>query len=278
MKKASALGVALSLFACSPGPAETGPASGARPNDGPSGPVRSAILTSGVTDAKIVVKATSPVDQFVTLYDPRTDSDRVIPCASTADCAVYPGSHCAVGGLCAIADLQSKIFYVQNVPVPVSRTVSFPIPCDGKTYVAEIFSATRSGSVLQIADAFRASDIVVDPACVAGTPTWGPIAQPSLGIPTVFENLPAPYNTFSVSVDGLGYPWSHSFSMSDNGVAPSSYYAIGAVFPSPVTAATQNFVGTFGLDPSILLSGEGTWQLLVTGTAIPVPTTPVSGP
>lgn len=289
MKRAAALVVTAFLFGCG---AETS-GGGSTANDPPGLPVDirtgsvgfNRVLTAGVTKAKVVLKTTTSKETPVLECDDVSGVCASFPCTPAGgECAAHPGSSCGAGGFCVVTTSTSGIFYVMNVSAPSTSSFTLPVPCDGRTYTAEVYAATSAGSVLQIADAYRAPSIVVSDTCATTTaPVWAPVAPPSLSVPTIYAGLPAPYDAYTVGVNGLVYPFAPNFTMtSAQGTSPAvaarSYSGGGAVFASPTTNDPVDFVATFSLDRSILSSSEAPWQLNVQGEGIPTGSTLVTGP
>jgi hypothetical protein len=104
--------------------------------------------------------------------------------------------------------------------------------------------------------------------------TTNTVANPTFVFPTIYAGLGAPFDTYTVQVQGLGYPWSRaSWSMTYAGqpaASPTTYVASGARFASPGAGATTplTYNGVFHLDGSVLASNETatSWELLVTQT------------
>jgi hypothetical protein len=238
-----------------------------------------AAFSMGVTDVKVVLKSVDEVTTPVQVYDEGTDTNWTPTCTVAADCAPFAAnSHCAAGN-CAVTRLETAIFYAENVQNPSLNAFTFPVPCDGRHYSAQIFGGTRSGMAIQIVDMQEAAKIVVGPGCVVtNAPAWNPLARPTLGIPTIYAGLPAPYDTYVVAVNGIASPMGATYTMTANGVAAGKYAGPRAVFTSPSTTAVLNFVATLRLENAINPAAEQAWQLAVAGSATPVGSTPISGP
>jgi hypothetical protein len=272
MKRAGALLVVALAAGCGAGPGETPVQSGSPPNEkGPHGKV-SAALSVGDAVAKVVVKATVNVARVV-----YADNGYWVACVVDADCADYVGAFCAES-LCKVSVPETTIIYSNNYPV-IGGAVSFPIPCDGTSYAAEVYGGSTTGTVTQVSDAYRSGPIVVAPStCVVTTaPAWTAIPFPVLNVPEIFVGLPPPSDTYIVSVNGMVYPWSGPFALTVNG-SPVPTLGTRATVIAPSTTAAQTLMATFGLDRSLLVSGDGTWQLQSTVTATPVGSAPISGP
>jgi hypothetical protein len=172
---------------------------------------------------------------------------------------------------------------VSNFPVPNPTGFTFPVPCDNNPYAVEIYTEDSNSLIL---DMKTAPSVVVGTNCaITSGPNWSDVTKPSLNIPAIYAGLPPPYDTYTVGVNGLGYPFSRSFTMTsaqgtNPAVAAKSYSVGGAVFTSPATNAPITFSATFGLDSSILLSADGSmsWQTSAQTSATPMGSQQVPAP
>jgi hypothetical protein len=270
MCKRIVLVTALLVAACGTGTSEQ-----ASPNQEPSdlggGTIGVGALLSDTTLVKVVVKTTQLVDVAIVVYDGATDTSNVVPCTSDAQCAAFPGAACK-SSQCATTSSISSIFYVNNfVPTPTS---TFRIPCDGKLYTAEIYGGKPGPAGGQLVNEAHISAPFAVPAnCALPTVTWTPAVKPSFTFPTIYAGFGPPYDTYSVQVNGLAYPWARSGWSVTSGqpaVGPTAYGAASATFASPGAGATApiSYTGLFHLDGSMLLRTEtaASWELQVTQT------------
>ena len=276
------------LFGCGAETATQGPAANEPPGV-PAGIPMGRVgfnhdLNTNSKTAKVVLKTSSSTDTPVQAYDAASDSYANVSCTPTGnECASQPGSHCGAGGICVVTTPRYGIFYVSNFTVSDPLNFTFPVPCDGNVYAVEIYT---EDATLLIRDMKTAPSVVVGTNCaITSGPTWADVTRPSLNLPTIYANLPAPYDTYTVGVNGLAYPFSRSFTMTsvqgtNPAVTAKSYSVAGALFASPTTNALINFTATFGLDSSILLSGDGStsWQLPVLGNVTPTGSKQVGAP
>ncbi len=281
------------LFGCGSGTTTQGPAATeppAIPADGrPMGGVGFNHFQAGASNVKVVLKTSTSTDAPAQACDANDNCVNVTCTLAGTECAVAPGSHCGAGGFCVFTTTKTAIFYVKNATVLSTDTsYSFPVPCDGKSYAAEFYTATAdtTAKVLRLKEVFQAPSIVVDTGCnITTQPSWAPVTQPSLAIPSpIYANLPAPNDQYTVGVNALSYPFSRSFTMTvtqgtGTPVNAKSYSASGAVFVAPTTTDPLSFVATGGLDGSILFTSEVMpWQWQATGNATPTGSAPVSSP
>jgi hypothetical protein len=248
--------------------------------------IRAASLAAGATAAKVVVSKSTPVDDVLEVYDGYIDYYSVVACTlAGTECAAlapaYPGAHCATtakyGNVCVTTQQQTVLFYVENVAVQ-GGAISFPVPCDGGSYLAELYSAA-SGAIL---DAKKtATPLSFDATCSGSGPVWIDQTKPALALPPIYAGLPAPQDRYTVDVQGVDYPWSSTSALTCNGASPISHSDSGATFAAPAAGtASVACTATFQLDRSILTSAElaAPWTLQVQGTAAVIGSTTVTGP
>ena len=242
--------------------------------------VHSAALSAWTSQAKVALSVVGQTDVAVQVANPDDFEGGTMPVSCTAggsECAgyagSYPGIHCAQVGndkVCAVSQLATTLFYVETVSVQ-SGQVSFPVPCDGRSYQAEVFAAA-SGVIL---DAKRTeAPLSFDGSCQGAAATWTDEPRPTLQLPTVYAGpLPAPYDRYTVNVRGVGAPWSTAFTMTCSSAAPLFYSAGSATFPAPPVGTTQiACTAAVPLDRSLLATVEAaspwTIQVPVTGSVI----------
>ena len=242
--------------------------------------VHSAALSAWASQAKVALSVVGQTDVAVQVANPDDfeGGTMPVPCTDGSACAgyagSYPGIHCAQVGndkVCAVSQLATTLFYVETVSVQ-SGQVSFPVPCDGRSYQAEVFAA--AGGV--ILDAKRtAAPLSFDASCQGAAASWADEPRPALVVPTVYAGpLPAPYDRYTVNVQGLGVsPWSPGFTVTCNSAAPLAYAAGSATFLAPPAGTSQvTCTAAVPLDRSLLTGAEAaspwTIQLQATGSVI----------
>lgn len=291
MKRAAGVVLAVMLIGCGVETKTQGPTSSeppAIPTDGrPMATVGfNRALAAGVTNVKVVLKTTAPAQVPVMVFDPEGNSYVSVPCTSGGiECSTYTGASCAAGS-CVTTVTKTAIFYVKNDTNPPATGYAFPVPCDGKTYAAEIYTAIASGSTLQLQDLVQAPSVVVSTDCatVATPPVWSSVPPPSLSIPTVYAGLPAPNDRYTVGVSGDAYPFASSFTLTaqqgTNPAVAGTFFGGTAVLAAPTTAGAITLTATFQLDNSILSASDAKtpWQWHVNASATPVGALPVGGP
>lgn len=293
MKRAAGLVLAAMLMGCGSEPATQELATKEPPpvpTDGrPVGSVGfDRALTASVTNVKVVLKTSASVDVPVQAYDPMMSGYMDVTCsAGGKECDPYPGSRCGAAGICMSTVTKNAIFYVMNTKAPPLTGLTFPVPCDGKSYAAEIYTATATASgALQLQDMYQAQSVAVSGDCsmITTSPVWNKVAPPSLNVPAVYVGLPAPNDTYAVGVSGDAYPFSSSFTMTaTQGVNPpvnGTVSGASAVFNAPSTTDVVDLAGTFRLDDTILFASEAKtpWQWQATAHITPTGTKPISGP
>ena len=241
--------------------------------------VHSAALSAWTSQAKVALSVVGQTDVAVQVANPDDfeGGTMPVPCTDGSACAgyagSYPGIHCAQVGndkVCAVSQSATTLFYAETVSVQ-SGQVSFPVPCDGRSYQAEVFAA--AGGV--ILDAKRTeAPLSFDGSCQGAAATWTDEPRPTLQLPTVYAGpLPAPYDRYTVNVRGVGAPWSTAFTMTCSSAAPLFYSAGSATFPAPPVGTTQiACTAAVPLDRSLLATVEAaspwTIQVPVTGSVI----------
>lgn len=286
---------AVTLAACGVGDSSSpqGGSTNTSPTNTPSGiatqPVGSGALVANAAEAKIVLRTTTPVDEPITVASGVGEYASYVTCTTAADCSGYsadPTLKCS-NNLCVVTQQKTSIFYVQNVTPTATAvngvttmTASFNVPCDGRSYAAEVYSKDQAGS---IQDAKSAPAIVLDTSCQQTTaPVWSDSNKPALAPYVVYVGLPAPLDRYTITIQNLAYPWSSGYTTvctdttGSGGSAVTttvkSLVSVGgtATFTSPGSGTTAvSCAGTFGLDPAILLPADQTsaWQYQATQAA-----------
>ena len=258
----------------------------APPSTGVLHDVHSAALSAWTTQAKV---ALSVVGQQEIPIEIRPDFDAepepVLCTTGGSECAgyagSYPGIHCAHVGyddVCAVSRPATTLFYAQTVSVQGGQ-VSFPVPCDGRSYQAEVFAA--AGGV--ILDAKRtAAPLSFDASCQGAAASWTDEPKPTLLFPTVYAGpLPSPNDRYTVNVRGLGAPWSPGFTVTCNAAAPLAYAAGSATFLAPPAGTSQvTCTAAVPLDRSLLTTAEAAspWTLQVQATTSVIGAVMVTSP
>jgi hypothetical protein len=260
----------------------------APPSTGPLHDVHSAALSAWTTQAKIALSVVGQNDVAVTVVDPDDFEAGPAPVLCTVggtECTgyagSYPGIHCALVGydhVCVVSQPATTLFYAETVSVQNGQ-VSFPVPCDGRSYQAEVFAA--AGSV--ILDAKRtAAPLSFDASCQGAAASWTDEPRPTLLLPTVYAGpLPAPYDRYTVAVRGLGAPWSPGFTVTCNAAAPLAYAAGSATFLAPSAGTSQvACTAAVPLDRSLLTTAEAAspWTIQLQATGSVIGATVVTGP
>ena len=271
MNKRIALAALTLLVACgteSSPPADSG---GSNPPVGPDGatiPVAS--LLPATAFVKVVLKTTSLVDVPVTVYDADTDTSATVPCTADAQCAAFPGTTCR-SLRCATTSSVNSIFYVRNF---ARAAATIRVPCDGRVYTAEVYGAgtPAPGAPLPVTESHVSAPFTMPTTCATPAVNWTSATPPlpSFTFPTIYAGLGAPYDTFTVSVQNLAYPWSRDrWSLTHSGQDtvnhPTRYGGATATFDSPASTATLSFTGLFHLHSSLLVGDETptSWELTV---------------
>jgi hypothetical protein len=251
--------------------------------EGPDGPAGGAVplaeLLAGTSYVKVVLKTTEVVRTPVTVYDGGTDTFSNIPCTADAQCtAVQAGTSC-YGGLCVSTSYADTVFYARNLaPTPSSTIV---VPCDGRTYTAEVYGAgapPAAGSPRPITESHVTAPFVMPVGCAGAAVTWraGLPALPALDVPPIYVGLGAPFDTFTVRVASLAYPWSgEGWTLTHGGQAqPTAYAGPTATFAAPSTTAPLTFTGRFRLHRSVAVAEDAAtpWELTVSAPATPIAT------
>jgi hypothetical protein len=283
MRRSAVCLVAALIVACggpqAPAPGASEPP--APPSTGPLHDVHSAALSAWTTQAKVALSVVGQRDVAVQVANPDDFEAEPAPVLCTvggSECVgyagSYPGIHCAHVGfdnVCAVSQPATTLFYAETVSVQNGQ-VSFPVPCDGRSYQAEVFAA--AGGV--ILDAKRtAAPLSFDASCQGAAASWADEPRPALVVPTVYAGpLPAPYDRYTVNVQGLGVsPWSPGFTVTCNSAAPLAYGVGSAIFPAPPVGTPQvACTAAVPLDRSLLTGAEAaspwTIQLQATGSVI----------
>ena len=286
MFKRVALVAAVLLAACGTEKApQAGDGNPADPGTGGGGSVPFASMQLDTSTVKVVLKTARAVFTPVTTYDGNTDTFLPVTCTpatEATDCAAYPGAVCQ-NNQCAVLSYVATIFYVRNLTVPGT---GFSVPCDGRTYTAEVYGgkAGATAGTFDVTEAHVSAPFIMPAGCAAPALSWtsalpagGSALLPSYTFPPIYVGLGPPFLTFSVTVNGLRYPWSGSdWTLTYAGqpaASPTAYTRGVATFDAPATAAPITFTGLFRLDQSLLLAGESktSWTL----TRLSAPQTPV---
>lgn len=290
MFKRIALVAAVLLAACGTEKApQAGDGNPADPGTGGGGSVPVASLQANTSTVKVVLKTARAVYTPITRYDGALDDFFPVTCTpatEATDCADYPGAVCQ-NNQCALITYVPAIFYVRNFTVPAT---GFSVPCDGRTYTAEVYggSAGVTAGTFDITEAHVSAPFIMPAGCAAPALSWTSALPagvstllPSYTFPPIYVGLGAPFNTFSVAVSGLRYPWSGAdWTLTYAGppvVSPTTYAGGIATFAVPATIDPITFTGLFRLDWSLLLAGESNTSWTV--TRVSAPQTPVqAGP
>lgn len=293
MKRAAGFVLTAALIGCGAQTTTQGPAANDPPtvstDSRPMGTVGiNRVFSQGVTNVKVVLKTVVPTQVPVTVFDPEMGSSSTVPCTSAgSECQAFAGALCGAAGLCVTNGTKKAIVYVMNAANPSLTGFTFPVPCDGVTYSAEVYAAIASGSTLQLTDMKQAPSVVVGTDCATVTtqPTWADVPRPSLSVPSsVYAGLPAPNDKYTVGVSGDAYPFSSSFTMTaTQGANPAvngTVSGTSAVFAAPATTDVVDLTGTFRLDDSILFASEAKtpWQWQATAHVTPIGTLQVGAP
>jgi hypothetical protein len=257
----------------------------APPSTGPLHDVHAAALSPRTTQAKVALSVVGQTDVAVQVAIPDDFEGGTMPVSCTtggSECAgyagSYPGIHCGYDKVCVVSKQATTLFYAETVSVQ-SGQVSFPVPCDGRSYQAEVFAA--AGGV--ILDAKRtAAPVSFDASCVGTAASWTDEARPTLVLPTVYAGpLPAPYDRYTVNVQGVGAPWSSGFTATCNSATPLFYSAGSATFPAPPMNTPQlDCTAAVPLDRSLLTTAEAAspWTIQVQATGSVIGATTVTSP
>jgi hypothetical protein len=259
-------------------------------NGGPHvGTVPVTNLVDATTSVKVVLKTTQLVDTPITVYNADTDDFSVVPCTVDATCtALNAGAACKVG-LCQTTAPVSKIFYVKNLP---RSAAAMSVPCDGGVYTAEVYGAgnAAAGLPLPITEMHISAPFTMPTSCVVPTLDWNSVAppRPTYVFPLIYAGLASlgtQFETFTVSVNNLTYPWSRdNWSLTHSGqdtvLHATKISGAAATFTSPTTTAPLSFTGNFHLNSSLLVTGETatSWELVVLSTTDQVPVGSVAVP
>jgi hypothetical protein len=206
------------------------------------------------------------------------------PCSTDADCKQYDSAAVCSGTECTKDLVFTSLFYAKNMS---ATGAAIPVPCDGNQYSVEVFEALNEPTAVTTAVINKvdvSAPFTMDADCVTSPATiaWAAPAPPTFWFPTIYAGLgAAPYDKYTVRTVGVSSPWSFTnWSLTANGVFPTTRTGGAATFASPATASPITFKGAFHLDPSVLVGGEGPtsweWQpsFLVTPTAagtVPLP-------
>lgn len=226
-------------------------------------------LKASTTQVKVVTKTTKVVSVEV-----EDDSGGRVSCTSDAACSSYDRATCQ-NGYCTMAVPIYGVFYILNFNKGDRSNI--PLPCDGNAYTVEVYGAANlDGIQNNIQEVWVSGEIVPpvsDTACTIPETGWTAVASPSFSFPTIYVGLPAPYDMYTVGIEGLRYPWtSRSWSSACAGASPVSTTATSATFNSPTSPGTFTCQGLFSLDTSALKSGEAPWIFAYTSPAQrPVP-------
>jgi hypothetical protein len=231
---------------------------------------------TGVANAKIAVKTSVQVFQPATQYDASTDTSVNLTCGDPACPTVNAACQ---NNVCGSMVPQNSIFFVRNVP---ATQATFQLPCDDRSYVVEVYGADAASKVLE---SHSATVTMASPCTAAITPTWSTknfVAAPaasglSYTIPSIYMGMEPPNNSFTVTVNGIGYPWSTSgWTLAATGLAAPTIRSTFATFVVPTAMAAPAsfaFDGKFLLDASLTAGTDlsaGRWWIQVTDSKIPV--------
>lgn len=237
-----------------------------------AGKVPISLLATNTDIVKVVVKSTQVV--YIPVVDHFDGDDNPIyaTCAAESECAKHQDATCH-DGICSIRSNVYGTFYATNFAKGEHDAVA--LPCDGRDYVVEVYGAVK-GNTNSIQESWR-SAILTPPvsttSCsLSSDPGWASLSTPTFRFPTIYAGLPAPYDTFTVAVENLQYPWAAgNWSAACDGTKAISTAANSAVFAAPRVPGPFTCEGTFHLDRSTLVAGEVPWELEYTSP----PQTPV---
>jgi hypothetical protein len=231
------------------------------------------------TTAKVVLKTAQAVYTPVSvLVNAELEQFSNVSCTdqtAATDCAAFPGAVCH-NLLCSTVSFRKNIFYAKNIAAAAGSTI--PVPCDGGTYSIEVYggNAGTAAGTFDLVEVHNGAEFQMPNPCPA--PASMPSIQwtswptntallPTLVWPTIYAGFGAPWDTYSVNVSGLRYPWSPTWSLGYTGqnttTNPTRIVGTTATLNSPATNTPLVFTATFFLDRSILVSGEvdTAWRL-----------------
>jgi hypothetical protein len=178
----------------------------------------------GITEnVKVALKTTTLVFSPLSEYDSATDTNVPITCTVDATCAAIVASAVCRTGVCGVDVQQNVIFYVRNF---AKADATFPVPCDGKIYTAEVIGGRLpANGAIEITERHVAAPFTMPASCptpdTLPTVSWTQtLASPVLVVPPVYAGMGG---TFNVAVTGLAYPWSRtSWAIGYTGETPTT--------------------------------------------------------
>jgi hypothetical protein len=225
----------------------------------------SAALDVNTTYLKVVLNATRTIPTPVTTTD-ANDNAVPVPCSTDANCKPFDAAAYCAGNACTKDLVLTSLFYVKNMS---ASGAAIPVPCDGGQYSVEVIEALNEPTTLTTAVINKvdvSAAFTMDPNCVTSPTTigWAYPALPTFWVPTIYAGIgAAPYDAYTVRTVGVSSPWSFTnWSLTADGVSPTTHTGNSATFASPATASAITFDGRFHLDRSVLIGGEGptSWE------------------
>ncbi len=256
------------------------------------GAVPVAIVQNAAT-VKVVLKTSRAVESYVG----PTDSEggvTAVPCTpgnstDLTTCRSYnAAATCSATSLkCVTTSYVPSKFYVLNQPVDTNpttgaKTVSFPVPCDGKDYQVDLYSkaaapdTTTGNTILEVQTTPAAFQMVLNTTnntCSPPTAGIGLVAGtlPSLFVPTLYAGMPTGLNTFTVAPRGNSTPWASTWTVTATGATQNA--TDQTLFTAPSIAGNVVFTAKFQLDNSVLVGADVAtdWQYAFQRTVAALP-------
>ena len=276
----------------------TGPDGSNPPGFGPNAPTIpiGALVTSNPTIAEVKVVLNTTQTVWTTVCSGIDGNGECIP--ATCNPGVCPGtSVCSPTNECISSTEVPAILYVKNLPNSLTSNYGFPVPCDGKNYIAEVYVTTtltanagpRTLDEWYISNSFT-MPTTTSATCSPPTVVWSPrnSGNPTLFFPPtpIYAGLGPPYDTFLVQAANLKTPWATSggtgwtLSYIGQPLAPATTYGLASArlaAPTSSTGVALSFTTVFSLDRKRLIStetisgSEKPWVLTTTGIVGPIP-------
>jgi len=279
MYKSIVLVTAVLIAACGTGSSGSNPSTdqggGNLPGAGPNVPTIPVgalqTLPADINEVKVVLNTTQTVYSFVCSGFDSDGACIPVACSGTNPCAA--GQTCSPTNECLSPNEVPTILYVKNLTAP---PYDFPVPCDGRGYIAEVYvttTPTASAGARALVEWYVSPKFTM-PNTTGVTCTPPAIVWPAqdLGAPVVHNPLTPVYvagfdpkfSTFPLTLTGLSSPWATNggtgWTVTYGGqVGATTYNGATATMPAPPASSAGSALSVttmFALDNARLLPAE----------------------